>query len=286
VICPFLGMFEDSGTALAFPSAWNHCHHCNPASSVALDHQKTCCLTGGYETCPAFLQSPNDAFPIGLQNVMRTRPFNRSVFWIAIFVIPVLLTAAYFLGQKFPVPLFSEKFFPVIPSPYVSPILLPASITPFLEPSSLVTFTPSPVPIANNSGSRVTPIITRRPHGLEEWIGVNYIFIIYRVKQGWSIERLAVHYNTTVAAVQAVNYKLITPLFPGQLVIIPINQRDVSGLPKFEVYRVTEDITVEKLAAQLDVAPDQLRDYNAFGKNEMLMAMEWIIVPREQAETK
>jgi hypothetical protein len=61
---------------------------------------------------------------------------------------------------------------------------------------------------------------------------------------------------------------------------------DVSGLPKFEVYRVTEDITVEKLAAQLDVAPDQLRDYNAFGENEMLMAMEWIIVPREQAETK
>jgi LysM repeat protein len=117
-----------------------------------------------------------------------------------------------------------------------------------------------------------------------EWIGVNYIFVIYRVKQGWSIERLAAHYDTTAAALMAVNYRLITPLYPGQLIVIPINQVDVSGLPQFEAYQVTEDISLEELAERLSVDPFQLQYFNGFGMDEQITAREWIIVPRERTK--
>jgi hypothetical protein len=130
----------------------------------------------------------------------------------------------------------------------------------------------------------VTPIVTRKPHEIDQWIGVNYIFLIYRVKQGRSIEILAAQYNTTAVAMAAVNYKLSTPLHPGQLVIIPINQMDVSGLPQFEPHQVAENITVEKLSARLNADPDQVRYFNGFGINEQLMAGEWIIVPRERTK--
>lgn len=291
MICPFLGMPGDTKTALAFPSVWNSCHRCKPAAVVALTHQKNCCLAANYEACPAFLQTPNDALPRGLRH---KRPANRNIFWKVLFSILALLAMMFILGKNLLVQgapistlLSSETSSPVSPSVSVLPT---ATITPSSEqlfaPAGLITSTPSLLPISNptSSRSRVTPIVTRKPHDIEQWIGVNYIFLIYRVKQGWSIERLAAQYNTTAVAVAAVNYKLSVPLHPGQLVIIPINQMDVSGLPQFEPYQVAENIIVEELAARLNADPEQLRYFNGFGTNEQLMAKEWIIVPRERTK--
>jgi succinylglutamate desuccinylase len=70
------------------------------------------------------------------------------------------------------------------------------------------------------------------------------------------------------------------------VVIIPVNQSDVSDLPQFEAYQVTESITIEKMAAQLNVDPDQLRYFNHLEPGDELMAKEWIIVPREKKNTQ
>lgn len=296
MICPFLGIPGDSKTSLAFPSTWNCCHHCSPVLPVALDHQKKSCLTGEYEACPVFQQEANTALPRDLRYV-KSRLANRNAFWKIAFAIPaflmmVLVFGGNFFVQGMPLPIgsFSETS-----SPTGSLLSLPATLmestpTTFLEmtpvPASPSTLTPSPLPNPDStlSRSRVTPIITRKPHGMGEWIGVNYIFVIYRVKQGWSIERLAAHYDTTAAALMAVNYRLITPLYPGQLIVIPINQVDVSGLPQFEAYQVTEDISLEELAERLSVDPFQLQYFNGFGMDEQITAREWIIVPRERTK--
>jgi hypothetical protein len=298
MICPFLGTPGDFRTSLAFPSKLNHCHRCKPVASVSRDYQKNCCLVGNYEACPAYLQPLNGVLPYGLRNVKPGRSSKKNTFWKVVFVIPVLpfIFGWNFLasGDSFPILLFPETS-PVISSLSVSPTLLPASITPspeqLLEPASFVTFTPSPLPgpsstFSNAFGSRVTPIITRSPHGIEDLIGVTYIFKIHRVQQSWNLEKLAFYYNTTVPAILAVNYRLTTPLYPGQVVIIPVNQLDVSDLPQFEAYQVAESITIEKMAAQLNVDPDQLRYFNRLEPGDELMAKEWIIVPREKKNTQ
>jgi len=295
VICPYLGTPSDPKTSLAFPSASNCCHHCKPVAPVAFDHQKKYCLPGDYKTCPVIMQATDQVLPHNLQYVKRERFINKNVFLKTAFSIPALLAmvfifggSSFVLGVPFPTLLFLETSSPSTLS--VSPTLLPATPAllpePVLEVGSLGTPTPSPlaVPISTLSRSRVTPIVTRKPHDMEEWIGVNYIFLIYRVKQAWTIERLAAQYDTTAVTIAAVNYKLSTPLYPGQLVIIPINQVDVSGLPQFEPYQVEDSITLEKLAVQLNTDPYQLRYFNGFGVNEQLMAKEWIIVPRERTK--
>jgi LysM repeat protein len=291
VICPFLGTPGDFRTSLAFPSRSNYCHRCTPVVVVSLEHQKNRCLAGDYETCPAFLQPPNGALPHNLRNTKSVRSASRKTFWKFAFVIPVLLIIFGWnfitRGGSFPIILFPQTS----PSGFVSPTLLPISITPspeqHLVPVSPITFTPSPMPtFSDDLRSRVTPIITRSPHGMEDLIGVNYIFKIHRVQQGWDIQNLASYYNTTVAAVIAVNYKLTTPIYPGQVVIIPVNQKDVSGLPQFESYQVAKNITMEEISIQLNVDPEQLRYFNQLEISDQLMAKEWIIVPREKKETQ
>jgi hypothetical protein len=286
VICPFLGPPGDFKTSLAFPSSRNHCHRCKPVAAVSLDHQQNYCLVEKYEACPVFLREPNGVLPQSLRNIRPGRSAKKDIFWKVVFVFPFLLFILWwnFLARDafFPSLLSSEKSSSALPS-------LPVSITPSIEqlpmPAGLVALTLSPLPspvstLSNGYGSRVTPIITRRPHGIEDLVGVNYIFKIHRVQQGWNIEKLASYYSTTVAAMLAVNYKLITPLYPGQVVIIPVNRIDVSGLPQFQAYQVKENTTMEKMAVQLNVDPAQLRYFNHFGMDDQLMAKEWIIVPR------
>ena len=81
-------------------------------------------------------------------------------------------------------------------------------------------------------------LITRVPRDIEALIGINYVFKIHRVKHGEKLELLAHANGTTAAAVFAVNYHLTTPLKVQQVIILPVNQIDVSDLPPFEPYRV------------------------------------------------
>ena len=137
--------------------------------------------------------------------------------------------------------------------------------------------TPSALP-----GAQPTATITRIPQELETLIGLNYIFKIHRVKQGESLDLLAQINGTTTAALFAVNYQLSTPLKAQQVIILPVNQSDVSGLPPFEPYRVAEDTSLATLAAEQGVDPTQIQFYNGLGNSDQLHAGEWIILPREK----
>ena len=73
-VCPHLGVEEDLQTCLGYPSPWNLCHHCKPASPVRLSHQRDMCLAQAHTGCPVF-QSP-EAHPLPL--ALRARPRRRS----------------------------------------------------------------------------------------------------------------------------------------------------------------------------------------------------------------
>jgi hypothetical protein len=69
-VCPHLGVEEDVQTCLDYPSPWNLCHHCQPAASVRLSHQRSMCLAPSHTGCPVFLSREVQPLPLPL----RARP--------------------------------------------------------------------------------------------------------------------------------------------------------------------------------------------------------------------
>ena len=95
------------------------------------------------------------------------------------------------------------------------------------------------------------------------------------------MDQYAEKYHTSVGAIQAVTYNLTSPLWIDSLVIIPVGFTDVSSLPSFETYVVTETgRTVESLAQELGVDPHDLKYYNAIGDGEALQVGDWLLIPR------
>jgi LysM repeat protein len=297
-ICPYLGLTDDGQTALAFPSDWNHCYHCKPLVSIRLDHQRNYCLSPQHKSCLVYRQTAGGALPRELRNRGPARPLVRVALWKVILALFFLVLVAGFLLGLAPPPdhFFSLSFLklperpvdvaytptplPLSPSPgaLVSPtstMPLPGGLPTHLPTLLAAVSTPSALP-----GAQPTATITRIPQELETLIGLNYVFKIHRVKQGESLELLAQINGTTTAAMFAVNYHLATPLRTQQIIIIPINQSDVSALPAFEPYRVPEDIGLETLAAEEGLDPTQIQFYNDLGNSDQLYAGEWIILPR------
>jgi hypothetical protein len=95
------------------------------------------------------------------------------------------------------------------------------------------------------------------------------------------MDQYAEKYHTSVDAILAVNYNLKTPMWVDALVIIPVGFTDVSSLPSFETYVVTETgRTAESLAQELGVDPRDLKYYNAIGDGEALLVGDWLLIPR------
>jgi len=117
------------------------------------------------------------------------------------------------------------------------------------------------------------------PHALETPIGIEYKLVIHRVVARESLMSIASQYWTTVDAIQAANYYLPNPLQIDWLIIVPINQTDVYGLPVLDAYEVKTDIAVRTLAQQLSIDPALLELYNGLGNNEFLSSGEWVLVP-------
>ena len=298
-VCPFLGMTDDAQTALAFPSNWNCCYHCKPHRSVQLEHQRVYCLSRNYKNCAAYRQAPNHALPREFRNrsLARIRMGDRIwKFAMALIFSVLLILPGYFFADQIGAFLKTDVLEPLV-EPFSYPAAVAVSTGPTLESAPSATpGVPSSTPTATRSitffsdGPRlataaaleVTPTITRIPHDMGTLIGINYLFKIHRVIRGENLDLLAYVNGTTTAAIIAVNYQLAIPLRVHQIMVIPVNQTDVSDLPLFEPYRVTEDTTTEILAEQLGVDADLLQYYNGLGTSVQLLADDWIVVPREK----
>lgn len=60
-VCPHLGLEEDRQTCLGYPSPWNLCHKCSPASQVRLGYQRRLCLSTGFMDCQVYRQPEEEA---------------------------------------------------------------------------------------------------------------------------------------------------------------------------------------------------------------------------------
>ena len=142
----------------------------------------------------------------------------------------------------------------------------------------------TPTPTIFKTATPTQPIKTATPeinlpHALETPVGLKNKLVIHKVKAGESLPSIANIYGTTIEAIQAVNYLLPIPLMVDYYLIIPPNQTDVEGLPKFTAFQVNADIVVETLAQQLSVDPSLLKLYNGFKDGETIEKYEWLVVP-------
>jgi hypothetical protein len=178
-----------------------------------------------------------------------------------------------------------SKHLPEVSLPVNSTVV--AMQTPSILPTKAQD-TPTPTILVMNVPaipSQTFTATTRSPHVLETPIGVEYKLVIHRVVAGESIMSIASQYWTTVEAIHAVNYSIPNPLLIGTLIIIPINQTDVHGLPAFGVYEVKTDISVRALAQQLSIDPALLELYNGLGNSESLSSGDWVLVPHKGIAT-
>ena len=281
-VCPFLGLKDDPATALSFPSSHNRCFHARPAIPVKLEFQRTDCLSINHTNCEEYNRKPDTPLPPELRYVggsgLRER-FGKGGVWLLLVVFVIIVLIAWqFLSRglmgfgnpgqspEMTVPAFSTNV------ENQTPLILTVQLQDTPTPTLFITATPTFLI------QTFAPTVVL-PHALETPIGVEHKLVIHRVLAGESLVSIASQFWTTVEAIQAVNYSLPSPLRIDWLIIVPINQTEIQGLPVFEAYQVKTDIAVRILAQQLSVDPAILELYNGLGNDEYLSSGEWVLVP-------
>jgi LysM repeat protein len=269
-ICPYLGQRTDPETALSYPSALNCCTHARLVVAIDLGHQEEFCLTNGYPNCEVYNAKPGAPLPAGFRYSQgrQSHKGHRGRIWVGSILLIVLLAIGAWIftlrgggfGKPYEAPITTVEIQEIVPS----------ITNTALAPEVIPTFLPTPV---------IT--VTSRPLlELDTPLGIDHRFIIVQVLVGDSLERIANKHGTTVVALQAINYRIPSPLVPGWALVIPIDSVDMQELPSFEVYPVAEEISIKALAVLLSVDLNEFKYYNALDDDFIPQPGDWLLVPR------
>jgi hypothetical protein len=303
--CPYLGMQNDPATALAFPSTWNYCHRAQPSASVSLPHQRRYCQTPSHVQCAVFQAARIGPLPPDVRaRRSPTPPRPRAWILVAASLAGVVLVvgALGFLGVP---PLLRGSASPALvdvppgtptatlPRPSPAGIALPGTVVPAIPP---VTATAS-MPIASlstvvvdQSTLTIQPAATRVDacgHDLDEVFGIGRRFIIHRVQPGESLDMYATTYGTDLATIQGINTQTLVPLLPGQIVVIPVDQKSIDAVPRFDIYQLSERTTKYAKITTLLALPNlnEFLIYNGF-LTKCPFFSGWVLAPRSRPATQ
>jgi hypothetical protein len=274
-VCQYLGLKNDSDTALSYPSPANHCYRINPVTPIKIDHQEEFCLSGKHRLCLIYQGEPGRSKK-NLKVVARRS--RRLPYWIrhagtwlfpSLVVLASIIALVLFLSQK-------------QSDPSVGMI---SEIPPTHSIESTKTFLP-PTP---TSSLTLTPVVTLPAmvivHALEVPIGTQTPLLIHRVKAGESLALIAKTYNTTEEAITSLNYNLSLPLWPNLVIVIPLNQVDVINLPQFQAYEILESLSLKDLEYLTASDFESLLFYNSVEAGHVFMAGEWVLIPHLRQPT-
>ena len=275
--CSYLGLLADHETSLTYPSLAHHCFHCNAPRTPLLQHQATYCLVDSYPSCPVFLLADKESFPKQYQ--AKKQSFSGGPKILLLLMGLSLLMGIVLLISR---PTLSDypfsanenpSFFSTPPTKTAQPTYTssPPSSTPTLTKTSLPSATFIPTLSA-------TPAL----HGLEIPIrGGDMNFLIHRILQGETLEKLTKNYTTSSDVINYINYRRPTPLWADSIIILMPGLRvtDLS-LPAFEAHQVKEtEISIEDLAQKLQVEVALLKYYNNCVSSCHLFAGDWVLIP-------
>ena len=316
--CPFVGLHDDPGTCLAYPSLWNYCYRAKPPASTEVSHQATACLSPDHIHCPVFMPSQRAPLPASLRGVMPRQKFGsgkRANILLLLVLFFLLGLAALFLNQRLGLVHWGEPgtsnvilSVPDTPSHSVSRTptrsgFLPQSF--YTTRSVTMTATPShnrtatstliaihqatktptlsltPIPFPVRTSSPTFPVVGVCGHALDSAFGGEVQFVLHRVLSGENLNLYADTYHTTTSAILAVNYRLPVPVWENWIIVIPVETSVTSGIPPFETYQALGTVlSLEDLASELNTDAKSLQEYNDF-EGPCKSYSGWILVPRE-----
>jgi heme/copper-type cytochrome/quinol oxidase subunit 2 len=297
IYCPFLGCTDDKDTIVSYPSYQNCCFHAKPVKSVNLEHQKNFCLQLTFQTCSVFSTNKIEKLPKEIISQKQQKYKLRTVIWIIIVVLIVLLSTGIVIFKLIEIPKKSQNLSYLMPSTreltIVTPQLLEIPVTSGSMPTVEIT---KSVIIANDvdiiktntstSGEKKTSTPTPTiipPHVLETPFGTTNKFVIHQLSDGEGFIILAQKYKTTVEAIKGINYKLPATLIIGKMIVIPINTIIITGMPSFSIYKVEESgQTVIELAKMLQVNSQELSFYNSLPDNFVFEKGDLLIIPHDK----
>lgn len=296
--CPFLGLHDDPGTALAYPSSWNYCYHATPPASVQAAHQEEACLCPLYVNCVVYLTGKTDPLPASLHGKRRAHlkrhdsPRRPGRFFLFLLLGLAFLLAPFLL---FGFPSVSAarllSLAGLVRSTAVSVSPAPPAHTQVPRPESLAgkpgrstPTEPAPAPRPSLTPSPLAPSLSCG-HALDEPFGEDPGFVLHRVASGENLSLYAKKYETSAEAILVVNHRLPTPVWPDWIVVIPVGVEQVPDrVPAFETYQALEaELSLSELARQLDTNALALARYNDFDAACRSFS-GWLLVPRERAE--
>ena len=287
--CPSLGLMDDAQTSLAFPSIWNNCYRSRPVAPPKLKYQEEVCLCENHRECPLFLSEQTVPLPGHIRSPRSHSKSSKGTLGRIIFLLLILgvvfaLVWGLF-GKELGLP-FTATWSPETASQLLAPTkhyTISPTTKPSLAPTLALASTALPVTPTTISPS-VTPLVSSSKHQLEIPIGTDRKFIIHRVLEGENLDQYERIYNTSLDAIMTINFKLTPPVWVGTLVIVPVGFVDVTDVPSFEPYMVTEaGMTSDLIAQKFEVNLLDLKYYNAISDGEQLVVGEWLLIPHERA---
>jgi len=294
--CVSLGLADDAKTSLGFPSNWNACHRSKPKATPNFKHQEEFCLGGMYAACPLYLSSQEMPLPKDLQISGHSSELTREKYRANPLIVPMILI----IGLGLVWGLFRNRSLPsdLEPAAQTGGGSAAASANAVTIPAHNVRLTPSLTPFApliifGAKGSptqpptiapTIPPTSISSKHQLEVLIGTDLQFMIHKVLKTETLIQIAAKYNTSVAAIESINFLLPNPGYSGTLIIIPVGFDDVTKLPGFVVFQVMASdrgISIENLAKRLKVNPLDLRYYNGWTSvGDRPLVGDYLLVPR------
>jgi len=281
--CPHLGLQEDGSTCLAYPSKWNFCHKVDPIAPPKLEHQQSRCLNASHKECSVYLSPSGNKMPRELRhrrkNAQKVVNYGIKILVVG-GIIGVLIFAFIYRAQI--TTEISQLFMP----PWQKTQMVTTPITPTQTPTTSPTTTMTPTESATNTPSPTVTLTRTAPVlQLETPIGDEVKFVIHRVLPGETLEQYTREYNTSVESIQASNVALSQVLWVDRLIVIPVDNENVTGQIAFEPYQVkVRAISVEKLAEELQVNVESLRFYNNLWPGYILDRGDWLLLPFENSQ--
>lgn len=107
------------------------------------------------------------------------------------------------------------------------------------------------------------------------------MFVVYKVKEGDTLSKIAKAYNTTTEYIASINNfdPLYTPPI-GKEIIVPNNTPNI-----FKHYEVKKGDTISSIAKAYNCTVAELLEVNGLDRDDFIYPGEIIVIPRKGIET-
>ena len=277
--CPYLGIPSDPQTAVGYPSSQNFCHHASPPAAPGTSHQQQFCLELLHTQCGRYAEKSHKPIPaeflLGDSPKYSRKNIGLRLGFLGFLAVAIVGVTVWFIRIQ-----------SLAQTPSIQPSDLTTPIAQMALGSKTITPTPQPAatmtPMSTHTSSpSLTPTATQiPPHMLETSFGTSRLFLLHRVVSGESLIRLAGNYNTSIEAIRAVNFGLEGILLANSVIVIPVDQVDVTGVPPMTGYEIVlEGVSIESLAIEQSIDLNQLLELNDLPSGYIFQPGEWVLIP-------